>query len=290
MYMATPAKKPIKKKTRSQSIVPVIKAEVLLPKKEESNIAQMVTSQTMRGGTRLVQGIMLPPKVVAQIADQVAKAVFDRVPKPRQNTKKKASKSLEYAFVMDTSAIIDGRIFDLAKVGAFFGNFIVISGVLDELKNIADSKDDVKKERGKRALRSLDDFKKLKDVKLIHVEDIESHKAVDERIIAYAKRNKGRILTCDFNLSKKARITGVTSIDLYEMANILKTTAVPGEDFFVKIVQKGKGANQGVGYLPDGTMIVVEQGESLIEKTVKVTISRVIQTDAGRIFFGKITA
>jgi uncharacterized protein YacL len=91
-------------------------------------------------------------------------------------------------------------------------------------------------------------------------------------------------------LSKKARITGAVSIDLYEMANILKTTAVPGEEFFVKVVQRGKGAGQGVGYLPDGTMIVVEQGENLLEKTVKVVVSRVIQTDAGRIFFGKIVS
>lgn len=236
-----------------------------------------------------VQGMMLPPKVIAQIADQVAKAVYERVPKRAPSSKKKTVNKQETGFILDTSAIIDGRVFDLARVGVFFGNFIVISGVLDELKNIADSRDDVKKERGKRALRALDDFKKLKDVKLIHVEDNEPQKAVDERIISFAKKNKGRILTCDFNLSKKARITGVTSIDLYEMANILKTTALPGEEFFVKIVQRGKGANQGVGYLPDGTMIVVEQGELLLEKTVKVNISRVIQTDAGRIFFGKIT-
>lgn len=287
--MASTSKKPTRKKTASKALVPVQEAEVVLPKKEEGNIAHMVTSQTMRGGTRLVQGIMLPPKVVAQIADQVAKAVYDRVPKRAPNTKKKQNNKQDVGFVLDTSAIIDGRVFDLTRVGVFFGNFIVLSGVLDELKNIADSRDDVKKERGKRALRGLDDFKKLKDVKLIHIEDNEPQKPVDERIISYAKKNKGRILTCDFNLSKKARITGVTSIDLYEMANILKTTAVPGEEFFVKIVQKGKGPNQGVGYLPDGTMIVVEQGEGFIDKTIKVNISRVIQTDAGRIFFGKIT-
>lgn len=288
VYMAAATKKLTKKKTTSKALIPVPEVELELEKKEEINIAQMVTSQTMRGGTRLVQGIMLPPKVVAQIADQVAKAVYDRVPKRSTTGKKKTSK-VDVGFVLDTSAIIDGRIFDLARVGAFFGNFTVISGVLDELKNIADSKDDVKKERGKRALRNLDDFKKLKDVKLLHAVEENSGKAVDERIIDYAKKNKGRILTCDFNLSKKARITGVTSIDLYEMANILKTTAVPGEEFFVKVVQRGKGANQGVGYLPDGTMVVIEQGENQMDKTLKVLISRVIQTDAGRIFFAKIS-
>lgn len=276
------------KTTAPKKVVKKPKAIVL---KEEQNIASIVTAQTMRSGNRIVQGIMLPPKVVAQIADQVAKAVYERVPRRSTSPRKKqAGGKTDYAFVLDTSAIIDGRIFDLAKIGAFFGNFIVIAGVLDELKNIADSKDDAKKERGKKALRNLDDFKKQKDIKLIHAEDVEQNKPVDERIIAYAKKTHGRILTCDFNLSKKARITGVTSIDLYEMANILKTTAVPGEEFFVKVVQKGKGPGQGVGYLPDGTMIVVEQGDRLLEKTIKVLISRVIQTDAGRIFFGKVSS
>lgn len=233
-----------------------------------------------------VQGILLPPKVVAQIAEEVAKRVAQRV--PRRAPRRKSEVVRQTGFILDTSAIIDGRVFDLSKIGAFFGNFIVLSGVLDELKNIADSKDDVKKERGRRALRNLDEFKKLRDIKLIHVPDEDGTKPVDERIIAYAKKNDGRILTCDFNLSKKARITGAVSIDLYEMANILKTTAVPGEEFFVKVVQRGKGLGQGVGYLPDGTMIVVEQGENLIEKTVKVVVSRVIATDAGRIFFGKM--
>lgn len=241
-------------------------------------------------GNRMLQGIMLPPKVVAQIADQVAKAVAQRVPMPRRgkSKKKKSVGKVEGGFVLDTSAIIDGRIFDLSKIGVFVGDFVILSGVLDELKHIADGRDVIKQERGKRALRNLDDFKKVKDVKLIHIEDEDSKKPVDERIISYAKKNKGRILTCDFNLSKKARISDVASIDLYEMANILKTTAVPGEEFFVKIVQKGKGVNQGVGYLPDGTMLVVEQGDSQIGKTIKVGVSRVIQTDAGRIFFGKI--
>lgn len=246
---------------------------------------QSASSRMSESGRHLVQGILLPPKVIAQIADQVAKAVSQRVP-GRGHVEESAQKPS--GLVLDTSAIIDGRIFDLAKIGAFFGTFIILSGVLDELKNIADSKDEVKKERGKRALKNLDELKKLQDIKLVHIEYGDVKSPVDERIISYAKKYKGRILTCDYNLSKKARITGVVSLDLYEMANILKTTAVPGEEFFVKIMQRGKGLGQGVGYLPDGTMIVVEQGERAIEKTVKVVISRVIQTDAGRIFFGKM--
>lgn len=281
-----------KKSSKSVKKAPVKKASIKPSKSEKKlplKLENIVVPTDINLGNRVLSGIMLPPRVVAQIAEEVAKQVIQRVPMPRRSapTKKKNGK-MEAGFVLDTSAIIDGRIFDLAKVGAFFGNFILLSGVLDELKNIADGRDETKKERGKRALRNLDEFKKLKDVKLINIEDEDIKKPVDERIISYAKKTKGRILTCDFNLSKKARISGAVSIDLYEMANILKTTAVPGEEFFVKIVQKGKGVGQGVGYLPDGTMLVIEQGEGQIGKTVKVGVSRVIQTDAGRIFFGKI--
>lgn len=265
------------------------KKTVLPQKKQEIQLENIATPHDVHLRDRMLAGIMLPPKVVAQIAEEVAKAVYERVPMPkRTSSKKKKSIKVEAGFVLDTSAIIDGRIFDLAKIGVFFGNFVILSGVLDELKNIADGRDEIKKERGKRALGNLDDFKKLKDVKLLHVEDEDVKKPVDERIISYARKTKGRILTCDYNLSKKARISNAVSIDLYEMANILKTTAVPGEEFFVKVVQRGKATGQGVGYLPDGTMLVIENGDSQIGKTVKVGISRVIQTDAGRIFFGKM--
>lgn len=274
-------KTPKKKLPQKKSAKPAEVEAVLMPAPQRGR---------SRGGKIAIQavhGFLLPPKVVAQIAEEVAKKVVQSVPRPSAR-RKQPEKKESPGFILDTSAIIDGRVFDLVKIGAFFGNFTVLSGVLDELKNIADSKDDVKKERGRKALHLLDEFKKMKDVKLIHVEDGLGSLPVDERIITYAKKNHGRILTCDYNLSKKARITGVFSIDLFEMANILKTTAVPGEEFFVKIVQKGKGISQGVGYLPDGTMIVVEHGENLIDKTVKVVVSRVIATDAGRIFFGRI--
>lgn len=254
--------------------------------KKDLTRKKAVKVQEIGRGSRIVQGILLPPKVVAQIADQVAKALAQRVPK-RTPRKKSAEKPTSGAFILDTSAIIDGRIFDLAKIGVFFGNFVVLGGVLSELKNIADSKDEVKREKGRRAMRALDNFKKLKDVKLIVLEEEFSKRPVDEQIISFARQSKGRILTCDFNLSKKAKISNVTSLDLYEMANILKTQALPGEEFFVKVMQKGKGFDQGVGYLPDGTMLVVEQGAHLIGKIVKVVVARVIQTDAGRIFFGR---
>jgi len=235
----------------------------------------------------LMQNIMLPSRVVQQIAEEVGKAVSMSLLNVRRK-RKAPSKKIENAILLDTSAIIDNRIFDLAKIGVFWGNFVVLESVLRELKAIADSKDDVKKERGRRAMKNLDEFKKTRGVKLIILNDEIQGIPVDEAIIKHAKKYSGRIITCDYNLSKKAKIGGVVSIDLYEMVNILKTQAIPGETFFVKVIQTGKGEGQGVGYLPDGTMIVVERGEQKMGKTVEVVVSRIIQTDAGKILFSKI--
>jgi uncharacterized protein YacL len=236
-----------------------------------------------------VEGILLPQRVVMQIADEVAKVVTARMGSSNTPRKKKAKvKNIENALFLDTSAIIDGRIFDLMKIGAFYGNFILLEGVVDELKNIADSKDSVKKGRGRTAMQRIEQAKKDRIGKFMVIEDEKPTSPVDDRIIATARKHKGRVITCDFNLSQKAKISNVKSIDLYEMANILKTTAVPGETFSIKLMQKGKGEGQGVGYLEDGTMIVVEEGEQFIGSVVDVEVIRVIQTDAGKIFFGRV--
>ena len=255
-----------------------IKEENALPKKARSSMEQW--------GSPIMEGIMLPQRMVRQIADEVAKVVTDRIGAARKK-KKAPVKKIENPLFLDTSAIIDGRVFDLVKIGVFYGNLVVLEGVLGEIKNIADSRDEVKKERGRRALKNLDSLKKNRGIKLIVLDEF-SDLSVDESLIKAAKKYKGRVVTCDFNLNKKAKISNVISIDLYELANILKTIALPGENFFIKIMQKGKGHEQGVGYLPDGTMVVVEKGIALLGKTVNVEISRVIQTEAGRIFFGKI--
>lgn len=233
---------------------------------------------------RLLDGILLPQRVVSQIAEEVGNIVAKQL----KRGENKEEKKFENPLFLDTSAIIDARVFELIRLGVFTGTFVVVDGVLDELKHIADSKDEVKKERGRKGLTLLGKLRKDRGIKFETYDDSSIKKAVDERIIEAAKKTKGKIITCDFNLSKKAQISNVTAIDMYEMANVLKTTALPGEAFFVKVVQKGKGEKQGVGYLPDGTMIVVEEGEELLGETVKVLVSRVIQTDVGRIFFGKI--
>lgn len=257
--------------------------------KQVKTASQEAVKESVEKSNPFMEGILLPPRVVMQIADEVAKVVTARMGNTKTTrTKKKTGKTVENAVFLDTSAIIDGRVFDLMKIGAFYGNFMLLEGVLDELKNIADSKDDVKKERGRMAMQMIENAKKERIAKFTVVEDEKPQAPVDDRIIATAKKYKGRIITCDFNLSQKAKISNVPSIDLYEMANILKTTAVPGEIFTIKLIQKGKGEDQGVGYLEDGTMIVVEQGEEMVGSTVNVEVVRVIQTDAGKIFFGKI--
>lgn len=245
-------------------------------------------AQSETESNRLLEQIRLPQRVVSQIAEEVASMVTKQLKRGSGKKKSKPSQKLENPLFLDTSAIIDGRVFELIKIGVFTGTFVAIDGVLDELKHIADSKDEVKKERGRKGLTQLEQLGKEKGIKFETYDDSSIKKPVDERIIAAAKKSKGKIITCDFNLSKKALISKVVAIDMYEVANVLKTQALPGETFFIKVMQKGKGENQGVGYLPDGTMVVVEEGEGLMNKTVKVLISRVIQTDVGRIFFGKV--
>lgn len=237
-------------------------------------------------GSEVLENLMLPPRVIRQIAEEVGKIVARSIPH-RRAKKTRKNKKVENAVFLDTSAIIDMRVFDLAKIGALYGSFVVLESVLTELKNISDSKDSLKRERGRRAMDALEKFKKTRGIKVKILAD-EVEKPVDESIVDHAKKYKGRIITCDYNLSKKAKISGTLAIDLYEMTNVLKTQALPGEEFFVKIVQEGKGENQGVGYLPDGTMLVVEQGKNALGKTIQVQISRIIQTDAGKILFSKI--
>jgi len=190
---------------------------------------------------------------------------------------------------LDTSAIIDGRIFDVVALGVFTGTFVVLESILSELKHIADSQDMVKRVRGRKGFDLLEKLKKGKRNKFMVLQDLEDskNKEVDEKLIIAAKSNKGRIITCDYNLEKKATISGVLAINVNTLANHLKITAVPGEALHISILHKGKEATQGVGYLDDGTMLVVENASEDLGHTVDVVVSRIIQTTAGRILFAK---
>lgn len=238
------------------------------------------------------RGLSFSPKVIALIADEVAR----RLPSiPRSKKRKKAkAKKIENPIFLDTSAIIDGRIFEVIKLKVFNGTFVILESILLELKHIADSQDTVKKERGRRGLEILEKLKKIRGIKVVVFSDsqekaldLDKVKEVDEKLIKGSKSCKAKIITCDYNLEKKANISGITAINVNTLANLLKVTAIPGESFALKLLHKGKDVTQGVGYLDDGTMIVVENASENIGKNVDVVVSRVIQTTAGRILFAK---
>lgn len=234
------------------------------------------------------------PRFMGAFADEVAKLVIQRLPKLPQRTKKKKApaknKQIQGGFFLDTSAIIDNRIFDIIKLGLLNGVIVVPDSVLLELKHIADSKDPLKKDRGRKGLEALDKVKKVKGVKVVvlpALKDKDAQKEVDEQLISATKSNKGKLITCDYNLEKKASVHGVTAINMHALAQLLKIAAVPGEKITVKVVHIGKDTTQGVGYLDDGTMIVVENGSHLLGQEVSVTVARVIQTQTGKILFAR---
>ena len=233
------------------------------------------------------------PKMVGLLADEVAKTVIRRLPSFRLRKKRKKTKKIENAIFLDTSAIIDARVFDIINSGVFRGTFVVLESILLELKHVADSQDTVKRERGRKGLELLEKLKKTKGVRFMLLLEGENGseskdiKEVDEKLIYKTKINKGRIITCDYNLEKKSSISGVTAININTLATLLKVRAVPGEALHIKVLHKGKESTQGVGYLDDGTMIVVENAVEEIGKETDVLVSCVIQTTAGRILFAK---
>ena len=233
------------------------------------------------------------PNLIRAVADEVARMVIRRLPRLVSRKKKTGQvpkkKLLENSFFLDTSAIIDSRIFDVINMGLVYGNFVVLESILLELKHIADAQDSVKRLRGRKGLELLENLKRNKKAKIHVIPDgkEKTGKEVDERLISSAKAHKGRIITCDYNLEKKSTINGVLAINVNTLANILKVIAVPGEALYIKILHVGKDATQGVGYLDDGTMIVVENASRELGQSLDVMVSRVIQTTAGRILFAK---
>ncbi len=176
------------------------------------------------------------------------------------------------------------------NMGVLTGTLVIPESILLELKHIADSQDMVKRERGRKGLALLDRVKKAKGIKVAHLPDKNgdgSPREVDDKLIDLARANKGRLITCDFNLEKKASISGVTAININTLANHLKIKAVPGEALHIKVLHVGKDPTQGVGYLDDGTMLVIEHASTDVGRDLDVIVSRVIQTTAGRILFSK---
>ncbi|HET7035931.1 MAG TPA: PIN domain-containing protein [Thermomicrobiaceae bacterium] len=191
--------------------------------------------------------------------------------------------------LLDTSAIIDGRIADLAGSGFLPGDLVVPQFVLRELQLVADSSDLSRRERGHRGLDILDRLKRDASERLQIVElDVLDEPDVDSKLLRLAQRNGFRILTGDRNLERVATLQAVRVLNIHHLANILRPPIVPGEEMDLKIIQPGREFDQGVGYLTDGTMVVVESGKNLIGQDVKVIVTRTLQTGAGRMAFAHV--
>ncbi|MDL2238374.1 PIN/TRAM domain-containing protein [Christensenellaceae bacterium OttesenSCG-928-K19] len=191
--------------------------------------------------------------------------------------------------ILDTSVIIDGRIFDIYKTGVLEGSVIVPQFVLAELQRIADSADDLKRTRGRRGLDILRRMQnELKVPVVISEKDYEDVAEVDAKLLKLAKDIGGKVVTNDYNLNKVAALQGVEIFNINELANAVKPILMAGEDLSVTIVKDGKEANQGVAYLDDGTMIVVEGARGKAEQTMEVTVTSILQTAAGRMIFAKM--
>ena len=193
--------------------------------------------------------------------------------------------------ILDTSAIVDGRIADLCQSKLFDAPLLVPRFVLNELQLIADSADKLKRNRGR---RGLDVLKKMQTNPVIDVEidettvaEVEDVKGVDQKLMVFAKSYNGRVATTDYNLTKVAQVRGVDVVNINDLASSLKVVALPGETMNVKIIKPGEEADQGIGYLDDGTMIVVEGARNKIGRELVISVTSSLQTSAGKMIFGK---
>ncbi|WP_042145342.1 PIN/TRAM domain-containing protein [Paucisalibacillus sp. EB02] len=190
--------------------------------------------------------------------------------------------------ILDTSVIIDGRIADICQTNFLEGTIVIPQFVLGELQHIADSSDVLKRNRGRRGLDVLNRIQKDLPIKVeIYEGDFEEIHEVDSKLIKLAKVIDGIVVTNDFNLNKVCDLQGVHVLNINDLANAVKPVVLPGEELMVQVIKDGKEQNQGIAYLDDGTMIVVEEGRNYIGKTIEVLITSVLQTSAGRMIFAK---
>lgn len=190
--------------------------------------------------------------------------------------------------ILDTSVIIDGRIADICKTGFIEGPLVIPVFVLEELQHIADSSDALKRNRGRRGLDILNKIQKELDIEvIIHEKKFDDVKEVDSKLLKLTQLLKGKIITNDYNLNKVAEVQSIDVLNINELANTVKPVVLPGEEMVVQVIKDGKESGQGLAYLDDGTMIVVEGGKRYIGETIEVLVTSVLQTSAGRMIFAK---
>jgi uncharacterized protein YacL len=191
--------------------------------------------------------------------------------------------------LLDTSVIIDGRIADIARTGFLMGTLLIPRFVLNELQFIADSSDNLRRQRGRRGIEVISQLQKDTSTPLrISDMDVEGVREVDDKLVVLARQLRCPILTNDYNLNRIAELQGVSVLNVNELANAVKLVFLPGESIEVNVIQEGKEAGQGVGYLDDGTMVVVEDGRNHLNEKINVTVTKVLQTAAGRMIFARM--
>jgi uncharacterized protein YacL len=195
------------------------------------------------------------------------------------------------SILLDTSAIIDGRIADIVETGILESELVVPRFILTELQAVADSEDKLKRNRGRRGLDVLNHLRSSEKIEIrildASVPSVKEAEDVDAKLVALAKHLDAKIVTNDYNLNKIAQLRGVVVINVNDLANALKPVVLPGEKLTVKIIKPGEESGQGVGYLEDGTMVVAEQGRDRIGGEITITVTSVLQTSAGRMIFGR---
>lgn len=250
------------------------------------DLASWATSITVSGFNFLVH------RLTSEILSQLFRAPKDGfhipfITPPTQTVSAIGGVSLQKPLILDTSAIIDGRILDIAKTGFLYGNVVIPAYVLTEIQQVSDSSDFLKRSRGRRGFEIVEELKKIKGIHVEIWDKDTAGKSVDSKVMQLAKNLHGRIVTTDFNLNKLASISNIAVLNVNDLANAVKTIAIPGQRMEIKIVHIGKDADQGVGYLPDGTMLVIKDGAELVGKTIAVEITKSLQVSAGRMIFAK---
>ncbi len=214
-------------------------------------------------------------------------ALFGATPDQRP-ARRAAAASSNGEILLDTSVIIDGRILDISQTGFLQGRLLVPRFVLHELQHVADSADVLRRNRGKRGLEILSELQQVSasPVEIID-DDVEGVDAVDEKLVLLARQRGAPVMTQDFNLNRVAELQGVTVLNINALSNALKAIFLPGEVIDIHVVMEGREAGQGVGYLEDGTMVVVEDGQQYLDRTIRVLVTRYIVTNAGRMYFAQ---
>jgi uncharacterized protein YacL len=239
-------------------------------------------------GVSLFLGLGMAGLTVAKRKDLLIAAEAAGLFRPTAPDREAAQRRGDPHIVVDTSAIIDGRIAEIVESGFIYGTLVVPRFVLDELQHIADSSDTLRRNRGRRGLEILARMQKEPGTPVEIVEDeVPEATEVDAKLVALARARSKVILTNDFNLNRVAELQGVRVMNINSLANAVKPAVLPGEELRVRVIQEGKEAGQGVGFLDDGTMIVVEGGARHIDRDVDVSVTRVLQTVAGRMIFAQ---